>query len=541
MNNKPLVSSIIIFLNGEKFLVEAIESIFAQTYDHWELLLVDDGSTDSSTKIALQYAEKFPEKVRYLEHEGHQNRGMSATRNLGISKSKGKYIALLDADDVWLPQKLEQQVAILESHPEAALVYGQDLYWHSWTGKYEDLKRDFMPDLGIQPNKLYKPRELLTLCYPLGEASAPCPSGFLTKREAIEKVGGFEEAFRGMYEDQAFLVKVYLHFSVYVANECWDKYRLHPDSCSSNVERAGKYHSARLFFLNWFANYVSQQGVKDPKINQALQKALLPYRYQYYQVPLFVNQLKTQVKQLAKQLLPAATKRWLGKKLRGEQYIPPVGVVDLGSLRRVTPMSRAFGFDRGLPVDRYYIENFLTQYQKDIQGHVLEIGDDEYTRTFGGDRLTKVDILHVTSDNPKATIISDLAYGENIPTDTFDCFILTQTLQLIYDVRSAIKTVHRILKPGGVALVTVPGISHIGDVTWGNYWLWGFTALSVTKLFEEFFPAENLQIETDGNVLTAASFLYGLSAKELRKEELDSKDPCYQVIISIRAEKPKDV
>jgi glycosyltransferase involved in cell wall biosynthesis len=132
MYEKPQVSVIVIFLNEEQFLEEAIASVFAQSYARWELLLVDDGSTDGSTAIARQYAQQYPEKVRYLEHEGHLNRGMSASRNLGARHAAGKYIAFLDGDDVWLPNKLEQQVAILEVHPEAAMVYGPLRRWYSW-------------------------------------------------------------------------------------------------------------------------------------------------------------------------------------------------------------------------------------------------------------------------------------------------------------------------------------------------------------------------------------------------------------------------
>ena len=140
MRNEPLVTGIIIFFNAEKFFEESIESVFAQTYKNWELLLVDDGSTDGSTAIALRYAEQHPEKVRYMEHNDHQNRGMSATRNLGIKNAKGEYIAFLDADDIWLPQKLEQQVAILEDQPEAAMIYNSTYLWYSWTGRKRRLK-----------------------------------------------------------------------------------------------------------------------------------------------------------------------------------------------------------------------------------------------------------------------------------------------------------------------------------------------------------------------------------------------------------------
>src|SRR2546426_7313542 len=151
-HSKPLVSVIVIFLNEEKFLQEAIESVLDQTYDHWELLLVDDGSTDASTDIAQQYVAQEAGRVRYLEHEGHQNRGPSASRNVGIRKAKGEFVAFLDADDAWLPLKLERQIAIMSSHPEAAMVYGAIQLWHSWTGKPEDLQRDSLQKIGTEPN-----------------------------------------------------------------------------------------------------------------------------------------------------------------------------------------------------------------------------------------------------------------------------------------------------------------------------------------------------------------------------------------------------
>ena len=308
MNSNPLVSVVMIFLNAEKFIQEAIESVFAQNYANWELLLVDDGSTDNSTKIAMQFTEQSPSKVHYLDHAGHQNRGMSASRNLGIYKAKGEYIAFLDADDVWLAHKLEQQVAILNLHPEAAMIYGSTQYWYSWTGNPEDIQRDFQPELGLQSNTLFKPPTLFTLCYPLGKATAPCPSDILLRRKVVLHVGGFEESFRGMYEDQAFLTKVYLKASVFVASQCWDRYRVHPDSCCSVVNKMGQYHSIRLFFLNWLTEYLSKQGIKDTQVWKTLQKALWPYRYPvlYYllgRVQHLARQLKGQLKLLAQRTL----------------------------------------------------------------------------------------------------------------------------------------------------------------------------------------------------------------------------------------------
>jgi glycosyltransferase involved in cell wall biosynthesis len=278
MSNNALVSIITIFLNAEKFIEEAIESVFAQTYDNWELLLVDDGSTDDSTQIALRYAERYPGKVRYLEHPGPRNRGMSASRNLGISQAEGEYIAFLDADDVWLAHKLQQQVAILGAHPEAGMVYGKTQYWHSWTRNPEDAHRDFVPQLGVRTDALFEPPMLLTLLHPLGRAASPPPSDLLLRWEVIERTGGFEESFRGknqLYEDQAFLSKVYLNESVFVASECWDRYRQHPEQCISVVRKAGQYHSVRLFFLSWLEEYLYNQGVEDAEIWKLLREERL--------------------------------------------------------------------------------------------------------------------------------------------------------------------------------------------------------------------------------------------------------------------------
>ena len=279
MSPAPLVSVIIPFLNAERFIQEAIESVFEQSYDRWELLLVDDGSTDKSTAIALRYTTQYPERVRYLEHASHKNCGQSASRNLGIRHAQGEYVAFLDADDVWLSHKLEQQVAILNTCPEAGMVYGMSQYWHSWTGNPEDSQRDYVPQLGVEANSLIKPLTLLTLSLE-SRAPTPCPSDILLRRGVIQNVDGFEEECSfGMYEDQAFLAKVYLRIPVFVANACWDKYRLHPDSYVSVLTRAGKKYSAGLFYLRWLAEYLSAQGVQDGEVWQALRKKRWRYRH----------------------------------------------------------------------------------------------------------------------------------------------------------------------------------------------------------------------------------------------------------------------
>lgn len=214
------------------------------------------------------------------------------------------------------------------------------------------------------------------------------------------------------------------------------------------------------------------------------------------------------------------------------------GPVRFGSLRRLTPVSRSFGGDRGQPIDRYYIERFLAAHAEPIQGRVLELQDASYTRRFGGERVTRADVLNLTADNPRATIIADLTRADHIPSDTFDCVIFTQALHLIWDVRAAVATLHRILKPGGALLGTFPAISQIcrWDIErWGDYWR--FTDAAIRRLVGEAFGPANVTVEAHGNVLAAICFLMGLAAHELRADELDVRDPDYQVLITAVAVK----
>jgi SAM-dependent methyltransferase len=201
-------------------------------------------------------------------------------------------------------------------------------------------------------------------------------------------------------------------------------------------------------------------------------------------------------------------------------------------------VSRLLGRDRGLPIDRYYIERFLAANAEHIRGGVLEIDDDRYTRTFGGDRVTRSDVLHVHPNNPRATIVADLTGADHIASNRFDCIILTQTLPFIYNIHAVVRTLHRILRPGGVVLATVGGITQISrrDMErWGHYW--NFTTLSARLLFEEAFPAANVRIDSFGNVLATTAFLHGLAAEELRPAELDYRDPDYEFLITVIAVK----
>jgi glycosyltransferase involved in cell wall biosynthesis len=273
-----MISIIVPFLNAEQFLQEAIESVLAQTYEDWELLLVDDGSTETSPEIALQYVQQHPKKVRYLEHPGHLNRGASASRNLGSNNAKGEYIAFLDADDIWLPHKLGQQVAILKANPEVALVYGPAMWWYSWKGDSGDLQRDSVHEIGVQPNTLIEPPRLITT-FLQNEDATPLPSSILVRRAVHIAIGGFEETFRSIYDDQVYCTKVCLGMPVFASSECWLWYRQHPNQRCYVTNQAGQYNSVRLAFLRWLQNYLLLKGVRDGKLWVGFQKAMWPYRH----------------------------------------------------------------------------------------------------------------------------------------------------------------------------------------------------------------------------------------------------------------------
>lgn len=226
---------------------------------------------------------------------------------------------------------------------------------------------------------------------------------------------------------------------------------------------------------------------------------------------------------IARRVLPVGLRRTL-HRLRRPAF--------LGTVRRTAPLSDHWGRERGDPVDRYYIEVFLERHRADIRGRGLEVKDSGYLTRFGTG-LTAVDVLDVDASNPLATIIADLAAADSVPDERFDCFLLTQTLQLVYDTRSALIHAHRMLGPGGVLLATVPGITRVAR---GYPDYWRFTPAACAALFEEVFGAE-VEVRGYGNVLSAIAFLTGMAQQELSTRELEEMDPAFPVIIGVRARK----
>ncbi|WP_171136741.1 MULTISPECIES: methyltransferase domain-containing protein [unclassified Ruegeria] len=242
---------------------------------------------------------------------------------------------------------------------------------------------------------------------------------------------------------------------------------------------------------------------------------------------------------IARKVLPESTRRWITvQRQKHRLQWPRAGSIDFGDFDRLAPVSNIFGFDRGQAIDRYYIEAFLRQNRADITGRCLELGDPAYIEKYG-QNVSQADVLHYVEGNPQATIVGDLTNAPHIPDNSFDCIIFTQTIQMIYEPRAAFQTLYRILKPGGVALITSAGIAKIGRRLgrddWGEYW--HFTAQSLNAMALEFWAEDGITIHSYGNVMTACAFLQGLAAEELLPAQLDHRDEDFEVIVTARLQK----
>lgn len=255
----PRVSVICPFLNAETLMAESLDSVLSQDFDDFELILVDDGSQDASAAIAAGYVDRLPGRARLLSHPDGANRGISASRNLGLSVASGEYIAFIDADDVWLPGKLREQVALLDANPSAAMACGVVTYWASWDGGMDEVIRTGGTMPPIAPAGVPVP-----LLYPVGEGGAPSPSEVLLRSDAVRSVGGCEDAFRDMYEDQVLFTKLMLAFPTCFSDRHWLLYRVRDDGCTAAVRAARQYLPRRRQYFEWLHGYLERNSKLAP-------------------------------------------------------------------------------------------------------------------------------------------------------------------------------------------------------------------------------------------------------------------------------------
>ena len=549
MQSSPIITVVITCYNQGKYLREAIESVLKQSYKNIEIIVIDDGSTDH-TKFVV---DKYPQ-IKYIYQV---NQGVSSARNKGIAHSNGEFICFLDADDWLLPQGLEINLQRIEENKESAFVSGAYVF----VNMYYPFAR-FVSAERLSREERYtvnEPKIPITIDHYkhfLRGNYIGMHAAVLYRRWVLKEFQ-FDTSLTGC-EDYDLFLRISRKYPVFDHAASIAAYRRHENNTTANTsmmlhfaldvldrqknnlktsEEEKCLMEGKANWKNLYANLVFQKMLNPlyQYKREDLQFLWLNDRKLYFNRQ--IKKLKLGYKEILKKVLPSPVVKVLKNLNSKKFYTPPVGKVNMGDLARLDPFSRAFGYDRGGPVDRYYIDNFLEKNSDLIKGRVLEIGDNEYTIRFGGSRVTQSDILHVNETNPNATFIGDITNSPHLPGNSFDCIVLTQTLHLIYDYKEAIKTCFRILKPGGKLLLTVPGITSIDAGEWKSTWYWAFTDISIKRILEETFDVNNITVDAFGNILTATAFLYGMGLQEVHKNKLDYYDPSYQVTITAIATK----
>lgn len=533
-----LVSVVITCYNQGQYLKTAIESVLGQSYKDIETIVIDDGSTDNTMRVAKDYPN-----VKYVYQS---NQGLSSARNTGVDCSSGAYLVFLDADDWLFADAISINLKHLKQNREAAFVSGGFM----WVNNHKQIIGERA--IIVEDNHY---------CHLLQRNYISMHATVMYHRWIFEKFR-FDTSLKAC-EDYDLYLKISRKYPISHLPEFIAAYRMHDQNMSGNIpmmlefallvlnrqrEFLANTEEEKCFergLYNWKNYYCTESYDKlcsaqnsDRNSNRAKELHMLWEFRKFLYLKYVIFKSAMLVKSFIRRIIPDFVLRGLHKAGIYKGFIPSIKKINLGDLNRTTPFNTVFGYNRGGPVDRYYIENFLQKQAGNIVGRTLEIADNEYTLRFGGSRVTQSEILHIDDKNPKATIIGDLSNAPHIENDSFDCIILTQTLHLIYSYKEALETCYRILKPGGTLLLTVPGISHVDQGGWKKYWLWSFTDNSISRMLSEIFPSKNVFVEPFGNVLVATAFLYGIGLPEIKKEQMDYNDPHYQVIICASAVKP---
>lgn len=481
VNRTPLVSIVIPCYNQGRYLSKAIESVHKQTYNNYEIIVVDDGSEDDTKSVASGYTN-----VSYVYQK---NQGLAAARNTGIDISKGSLLVFLDSDDWLIPEALETNIEYILQQPELAFVSGAYMLFYELENKVRKVIQEIKDDNYVHMLKGNYVGMIATVMF----------------RKWIFDSFKYDTSLK-VCEDYDLFLQIVRKYPAIQHDKMIAVYRIHDKNLSGNHIKMLKTATAILdnqinFVYDeresealktgkalWKFYYCAQmyedllhQLFNGKKINRSYTKALLQYNKKLY-LKFMQKRSFHKIRRKLKIIIPDLILKTLGKSTA-----PLPGKINMGDLNVTEPFSTEFAYDRGGPVDRYYIENFLEKNETQVKGRILEIGDNEYTLRYGGSKVIQSDILHVDKSNPYATFTGDLSDAPHVPGNSFDCIILTQTLHLIYNFKGAIETCFRILKPGGTLLLTVPGISHVDQSQWGKYWLWSFTDNSISKILGEYF------------------------------------------------------
>jgi hypothetical protein len=353
----------------------------------------------------------------------------------------------------------------------------------------------------------------------------------LVRRELLERVGGVEERFTNLFEDQALLAKLHLAASSVVSGTRTAKYRRHPASTTARAIRSGEYdpgapNRSRELFLTWLDGYVRSSDKVDAGLRAALDAALVPYRST-------AAQWRWKARSAVRAALSPQARRLLVGLMRRSTSVGPVR---MGSLRRLSPLAPV---RTGVRLDDYYVEEFLGQNRHLISGRVLVVGDPTYARAFGGDRVSRTDVMPVEAQPSGGLSLADLACPAAAPVAEYDCILIVGGLERIHELSAAVLRLHRMLRPGGTLLATFPGIAPV--ITEGSApTQWSLTSAAAGRLFGDVFGAELIEVTSFGNVLTVVAFLHGLTPGTLRPRELRVRDPQFPLLVSVRAGRPAE-
>lgn len=517
-----LVSIVLPVYNGAQFLRESIDSCLHQTYRNIELIVVDDGSNDQTVKIIAGYVNR-DHRIRSVTHK--RNRGLPAALNTGFANSKGAYLTWTSDDNLYEPEALQLMVNYLEDYPEIAMVCC-DVKTIDSAGHQLKLWRSLLAD------------------EPGGLSIQGC---FLYRRGVYESVGDYDEELF-LVEDYDYWLRVNRSFRIArLEGVSPYKYRLHRESLTGRwglkarlqVPRAEAKHFADPHERNnylanayWKALWKSRD---KGDLRAAWHFALLcvslrPLRFIYWKATASVA-LRFCISRFLdriRRILPTPAKRVGRRILRLIRISKARARLTVG----VTPLSYLWGSDRGLPIHRYYLEEFLKEFAHDIQGHCLEFQNPGYASRIGGAAVEKLDILHIDATNPLATIVADLTKPNNLPSNRFDCIICTHVLHVIAELDRAVSELYRILKPGGVLLVAVPQIS-MCDPRFHE--LWRFTPEGLGLVLAKAFGKDNVVVKAYGNSLTSAGEIRGLVTHEFNATILNYHDPRFAVEVCARA------
>lgn len=502
--------------NHAHFLADALQSIVAQTAPASAVIVVDDGSDDHPELVVAE----FPQ-VRIIRQV---NQGLAAARNTGLEAADTEFICFLDADDRLLPGALEAGLGALQQNLDAAFAYGG-------FRRIDAAGKPISPDLYSPPGDL--PYQTLLRGNPIAMHAT-----VLYRTQVLRASGGYDSGLRLCEDYDVYLKLAQLH-PIASYPDPVAEYRFHGGNMSGDARRMLK---ATLRVLERHAGEAgAAEGAAAWKryySGIALKHAAEPERSVAERLAKLRDSIAISpanaLRRGLKAVLPAGVVKRARRLVRGGR---PLGTVRLGDLDQTVPVHADFGWGRGTPVDRHYIESFLERRRGDIHGRVLEIGDDVYSKRYGGANVTRQDILHVHAGNPRATLIGDVSAASTLPPGSFDCIVFTQTLQLIFDLDAAVRNLHAALAPGGVLLVTVPGISQIDRGEWGRDWFWMMTPAAVTRLFGPVFGEDRIEVQAHGNVYAATTYLQGMVVEELDAAKLDVDDAAYPVIVAVRARK----